>query len=241
MTTKEIISPWKEIVSLIKENDIDKLSRYVDTLNSRDLIYALGRLEKSDQIKFFSLLNPKNAANIFEELPEAQTIGIIEEMNSSHVATIMNELQSAHQADLLFELDDDDAEAILTEMKPEVATNVRDLIKYDPDSAGGLMITEFISFKASSTVASVKKVLRKDAEKYKEYPVRYIYVTDKEGVYIGVIQMQDLLINDADVQLKDIVINDSQTVSVTQVLMRPSIYLTLSILTLSRLLTTTKN
>jgi len=70
------------------------------------------------------------------------------------------------------------------------------------------MITEYISYQAVSTVKEVIDDLRKNAEKYKNYHVRYIYVVSEQSQFLGVLQMQELLLARSDQKLSEIVIKE---------------------------------
>ena len=214
MTTEVKTENWQRIIQLLNENDRPNLTTFIDSLSSREMIYAIGRLEKADQMRLFSMLAPEDAAGILEEIADAQTLGILEGMDKGEAAAIISELPSDHQADIILELEKKEAEAILTEMDPEEAVNVRILIKYDPETAGGLMLTEYLSYNERLTVGEVVNDLRRNYEKYRHYHVRYIYVTSQTGRYMGVLQMQDLLMNDSTVQLNQIMVTETLSVNV---------------------------
>jgi magnesium transporter len=117
-------------------------------------------------------------------------------------------MESDDQADLIMELDDEDAQAILLEMNPDEADSVRRLIKYDTDTAGGMMHTEYFAFFEHQNIQSVTENLRKHSEKYQYYPLKYIFVKSSENVLKGVLQMQDLLLAPIDSKLSDIKIKE---------------------------------
>ena len=216
MITQEKTANWQKIVRLLNEGDKMGLTLYIDSLNSREMIYAIGRLDKQDQMRLFSMLAPEDAAGILGEIADAQTMGILEGMNRGEAAAIISELPSDHQADIILELEKNEAEAILTEMDPEEAVNVRKLIEYDPETAGGLMLTEYLSYPETMTVGEVVNDLRQNVEKYSHYHVRYIYVTGKAGNYLGVLQMQDLLMNDSHIKLNRIMVTETFSVNVNE-------------------------
>ena len=85
-------------------------------------------------------------------------------------------MDSDEQADLLAELNEDDAEAILEQMSPEEAEDVRRLSQYGPDTAGGIMITEYLSYSDQLKVDDVVADLRRGAHEYSHYDVQYLYV-----------------------------------------------------------------
>jgi magnesium transporter len=214
MEKHKVIRPIEIVRELLISDAQTKLSQYLESLSSGDLVFVMSRLSKKEQQKLFIMLNPEEAAIIIEELPEVQAIDIIEDMDSENAAAIINEMMSNERADLFMELHQKDAEAILTEMKPEEAASLRKLIQYDPDSAGGLMITEYFRYYEWMTVRQVLEDIKINAEKYKNYTVRYLYITAKKNKFVGVLQMQDLLLANQDQQLSEIVVKDVKTINV---------------------------
>ena len=206
MEQLETKKPKEIVLSLLESNNVVELTNYIETLASGDIVYLMSRLNKKDQHKLLTTLSPLNAAILIEELPDVQSADIIEDMDATDAAAIINLMMSDDRADLMMELDDDDAEAILTEMKPSEAASVRKMIEYDQDTAGGLMITEYFRYYESITVKAVIEDLRINAEKYKYYHVRYIYVVSRKNEFIGVLQMQDLLLANPNKKLSEIVI-----------------------------------
>ncbi len=208
------INPVEKIRSLLRMDDREELTFFLDSLQASEVVYLMNKLDRKEQHKLLTVISPEDAADLIEELPDAQAADIIEEMDAGDAAAIINEMTSDERADLMLELDDEEAEAILTEMEPVEAASVRRMIEYDPDTAGGLMITEYFSYRISSTVKDVVDDLRENAEKYKEYHVRYIYVVSDQDVFTGVLQMQDLLLAAKSQKLSDIVIKEVRAVSV---------------------------
>lgn len=208
MIDQKTVRPIETARILLESNNRAELTSFLETLSSTQLVYLMSRLHKDEQQNLLTLLNPEDAAYVIEELPDAQAVDIIEDMDVEDAAAIINEMMSDEQADLIMELHEKDAEAILTEMNPSEAAGLRKLIEYDPETAGGLMLTEYISYKETATVKQVIEDLKKNAEKYKYYHVRYIYVLSRQGVFLGVLQMQDLLLADPSQHLSEIVIKD---------------------------------
>ena len=117
--------------------------------------------------------------------------------------------------DVLNELDDDDAAAILEKMDPEEADDVRERVKYNPDTAGGLMITEYLSYPLNAKVMDVLADLRSHVEEYSEVDVRYIYVVDtiENELLQGVVRLKDLVLTPGHVDLMSISLQDVSSVS----------------------------
>jgi magnesium transporter len=209
------LQPVDKVRSLLQNDDRTELTNLLESLQASEVVYLMNKLDRKEQHKLLTVISPEDAADVIEELPDVQAADIIEEMDAEDAAAIINEMTSDERADLMLELDDDEAEAILTEMTPAQAESVRKMIDYDPETAGGLMITEYLSYKVSSTIKEVIYDLQGNAEKYKEYHVRYIYVVSDQDLFIGVLQMQDLLLTNQEQTLSEIVITEVKAVSVS--------------------------
>jgi magnesium transporter len=218
MDRKETINPVETVRFLLQQDKRIELAEFLESLTSNEVVYLMSKLVKRDQHKLLTIINPEEAADVIEELPDSQAADILEEMDAGNAAAIINKLNSDDRADLMTELDEEEAEAIFTEMHPAEAASIRKMIEYHPDTAGGLMITEYISYTASSTVKEVIEDLRKNAEKYKNYHVRYIYVVSEHNQFVGVLQMQELLLASSDQKLSEIVIKEVTAVNVATTL-----------------------
>src|SRR5690606_34211608 len=135
--------------------DPDRLEAFFKSLPAGESARAISRLEDEDQTQLMQLLSPETAAELIEEVPDVQAAELIERLPPDDAAAIFNELESDHQADLLGDLSRGDAEAILAAMDPEEASQARQLVGYDPDTAGGLMITEFLQYTDGQSVEDV--------------------------------------------------------------------------------------
>lgn len=200
----------EELSGFIRDKNEAAIHDLMESLKAEDLVYAYNRFSKDEQVELINLLSPEDAATLLERIPQNQAIEAIENAQIETAASILNELYSDDQVDILAELDSQDAEAILDEMHPEEAENVRRLIQYDSDSAGGLMVTEYLAFDSDMTVGQTVRDLQEKAEEYEDYHVQYIYVTSEER-FVGVLQMRDLLLSRPNTKLNTIVIKNAFT------------------------------
>lgn len=201
----EILSVKEKVMDSLERNDNNSLTQIIDSLSSKEIVHLIGHMNRVDQIKIFTLLSPEDAAEVMEDIPEAQAVEIIEDMEFVDVAAILNEMESDEQADLIMELDDEDAAAILNEMDPEEAADVKKLLSYEFDTAGGLMRTEYFVYRENLTVQQVIADLKKNAEEYADYTLKNIYITTSKGKIKGVLHMQDLLIADEETRISELI------------------------------------
>lgn len=175
--------PWKTLGEIVELGSADQLDQFLDSLAAGETARAVSRLEDEQQVKLLTSLSPEKAAELIEEVSETQAVELLELLPPQKAAAILDELGSDEQADLLAELDDENVEAILAAMDPGEAANARRLARYDPETAGGLMITELLCFRADQTVRDVLEDLRGNSEKYSDYDVQYAYVVQKESAH----------------------------------------------------------
>jgi len=197
---------WERLETLVEAGDAKRLEDYLSTLSSADIARAISRLDEDDRAGLLTLLEPEDAADLIEELSDVQGADLIEDLPAHRAAAIVDEMESDHRVDILGELDDEDVEAILRAMDPEEAKDARQLLTYEEDSAGGIMVTDFLLYRETMTVAEVLEDLRRNAEEYADYTVLYLYVENAKGVLIGVVPMRDLVLKPGGAALRSIMI-----------------------------------
>lgn len=206
------IKPLEQIKALLETDNQAMISEFVEGLKTKEIVHLVGHLTSSEQTKLMTLLSPEDAADLMEEIPDAQAADIIEELEATDAAAILDKMASDEQADLIQEMDRDDVEAILNEMHPEDAEGIRTLVGYDPETAGGIMVTEFMIYNESLTVEQVVSQLRENVDSLQDFHAKYIYIKNRQGALAGVLQTWDLLIAKPTVRLADIVHREVLTV-----------------------------
>ncbi len=206
--------PWEDIQKLIESGDAALLFDYIDEMSPTETARSISRLSNEFQGRLFQLLAPSDAAEIIEDISNVQAADLIDDLPPEKAAAILEELDSDHLVDLLGEMDEEDAEAILKQMDQEDAEEARHFMTYPADTAGGLMISEFLSFPAGITIAEALKDLQDNRELYADYNVQYFYVVDDDQRLTGVLRMHDLLFPKRSSTLGNIMIRNPLTLSV---------------------------
>ena len=202
----------KELLEILETGSIEEIREHLATLSANDVVYALSHIRQEDRLKLLTLLDPQEAAEIIDDIPYVQAVDILGELESGEAAAIIREMDSDDQADVLSDIEKAEAEAIIGELDSENALRIRKLIQYDHDTAGGLMITEFLAFDQHMTVGDVARHLQENSQEYEKYNVQYIYVTD-EGKFKGVIQMRSLLLSKPSTSLESVLMPNALTVN----------------------------
>jgi len=215
MENPEFAKPWEQLTELIEGNDQKQVLKFLNSINPTDTALAVSRLAPAAQSALLTLLSPEQAAEVIEDISDEQAVDLIEDLSPVHAAAILEELDSDHVVDLLGELDSADANAIIAHMDPEDAEEARQFLQYAPDTAGGLMISEYLDYHSSQTVRDVLDDFQANRDEYSSYNVQYLFVTDDQEHLEGVLRMRDLLFPPRSTRLDSLMIRNPFKLSVT--------------------------
>jgi magnesium transporter len=203
MEDKEKAS-WNYLREFLQQDDSAGLNTYLADLSGAESIRALMRLEPEEQQKMLAIVPPESAAEVFDAIPDESVAEMLSEMNPEVAASIVHEMTSDEQADVLSELDPEELEEILHFLDKGEAGTARQLMAYDADVAGGLMMTEYFSFPKSIRVGAVLNDLSRREDEYELNHVQYIYVLGKSGALLGVARIRDIIFADIEMRLSNI-------------------------------------
>lgn len=206
MAEETTLESWERLEELLEAKDSEALKVYLATLSSAETARAVSRLDDDDQAALLVLLGPESAADLLEEFLDTLGADIIEELTPDDAAAIIDEMESDHRADVLGEMEPDEAAAILERMDPEEAQDARQLLTYPEETAGAIMVTEYLAYPIDMTVADVLHDMRENAEVYSDYSVQYAYALSKEGTLVGVVRLRDVVLSPPDLPLNKVMI-----------------------------------
>ncbi|MEM1423462.1 MAG: magnesium transporter [Planctomycetota bacterium] len=184
------------VQTMIDEGDAMGVSTFFDLLDASDTTLVLARLSPDRRATLLAMLDAPRSARLIGLMPEPHRVEALNALGPETSAELLRAMPSDVRADLLGALDQDAATAILDELTRDEAEEARTLVEYDNDCAGGLMVTEYLSYRAAMTVQDVVDDLEKNAKRYARFDVQYMYVVDRTGVLIGVLRIRDLLLSD---------------------------------------------
>ncbi|MHC5007409.1 MAG: magnesium transporter [Planctomycetota bacterium] len=210
--------PWEELEQIAATGTAEELEEFFEGLHPGEASRALAQLPGEDQTRVLTTLEPEDAADLIEDIPDAQALDLIEHIEPPEAAAIVSEMASNEQADLISALGVADAEAVLAEMDPEEASEAVRLAAYPPDTAGGLMVTEFLSYPHTTTVQDVIEDLHARGAEYTAYDVQYAYIVSSRGALIGVLRLRDLLLAPRGRPVSEVMIRDPLAVPVDTIL-----------------------
>jgi CBS domain-containing protein/sporulation protein YlmC with PRC-barrel domain len=153
-----------------------------------DIVSDLNRLESG---QLLDSLDVKHLADTLEEVEPEFQAELVEHMSDEKVADVLEEMEPDEAADLLGDLPKDRKEDLLALMEKEDADDVRKLLAYPEESAGGIMTTEYASIPPDLTAAEAIQVLRTMADEVET--MFYVYVVDQEQHLIGTFSLNNLI------------------------------------------------
>lgn len=192
---KEQIIPWEFVAPLelhMKKIQLnipkDKLSK----LHPADLADIMEDLSHQERAMIFKNLDEEVAAKTLKESTIKVQKSIFKNLKPEKIIEILEELRPEEAADLLFEMPEHEAEEILTRLKPEMVLEIKEIMKYGKESAGGLMSTSYLSVSSKSTAEDVINYLRELAPDAQN--IYYIYVLGEENILLGILSLRNLIV-----------------------------------------------
>ncbi len=194
-----------EISEYIEKHDINGLRNLIKSIRPQDLVDVVERLDSSERRLVLGLIPSDYYVEILRRLPEDILYEVVVSKGVSKIARIMSDMQPDEIADILEKLPLQIRRRVLALLPPWKINEVTMLMKYPPESAGGVMTTRIPVFGVSERVGNV---LEEYTVKYQlglYDKLNYIYVVDKDGKLVGWIEFRNLITAPRDKELKEIV------------------------------------
>lgn len=177
------------------------LSEIKAGVHPSDLVELVDELNEQQRKELFELLSHEEAALIIQEMEDFDRVSIIRLLTRHRASSILREMAVDDAADLLGELSPEETRELLSLIEEE-AEEIKGLLRYREDTAGGIMTTEFIALPEEIPVEEAINRLRElapDAE-----IVYYVYVINGQTKLTGVISLRDLIAADDGTPLEEI-------------------------------------
>ena len=198
--TQEFLTNVKE---LIAKGDNQALSLLFEEVHHADLAEVIEDLDFDEAVFIIRLLDAEKTSVVLAELDEDTREKILSKLSSEEIAKEINELNSDDAADIIGELPEEKKNEVISQIEDiEHAKDIVDLLRYDEDTAGGLMGKELIKVNENWTNLRCVKEMRKQAEDYDK--VHTIYVVDDNDVLKGRLSLKSLLTTSTRTPVKDV-------------------------------------
>ncbi|MBZ9777528.1 magnesium transporter [Psychroflexus sp. CAK8W] len=208
--TKELI---EKIESLIEEKNDHELESHLEEYHHADIAEVLDELNLDDATYIIKLLGSDQTSEVLMEMDEDDREKILRNLNAKEIAEEIEEMDTDDAADIVSELSEDIKSQVISNIKDkEHAENIVELLKYDEDSAGGLMAKELIKVNENWSVTGCMTEMRNQAENVTR--VHSIYVVDNKGKLKGRLSLKDLITAPSKAEIADVYITNVDYVDV---------------------------
>jgi CBS domain-containing protein len=174
----------------------------LETLHPADLADIVEELSPDDRQAIIGTIDSEVAADALSEIDPRMQASILEGLEPEVAAGIMDEMAPDQAADALGELEDETSAEILDEMDTEPVSEVRELLEYDEDTAGGMMNTEAIVLGEETLLAEAMIQLRDQADALES--THAIFLSDKDGRITAQVPAARLFLGDPRSPLRDL-------------------------------------
>jgi magnesium transporter len=203
-----------DILVMLEETP-DAIAAETEELHAKDLATVAEALPREMVAPFLSALPVDRAADVLEYLNEELRTEVLETMSTRQAAELVTEMTPDDRADALEGLEEETTEEILSEIPAAERAETEKLLAYEPDSAGGLMTTEFVSVSQDTPVDEALAAVRRIARSERREAMNTIYTTDSAARVQGVMSLRELLAAPEGAKVSDIAWQEVQTVPVT--------------------------
>lgn len=199
--TKEYIERLKEIIA---RKDGKAALALLNELYPADIAELYKDITLDEAIYLYLLLDGDKAADVLMELDEEDRRKLLKDLPNEVIARrFVDNMETDDAVDLMRELDEDTQEEILSHIRDvEQAGDIVDLLKYDEDTAGGLMGTEMIVVNENWSMPKCMEEMRKQAEDMDE--IYYVYVVDDDERLRGVLPLKKMITNPSVSKIKHV-------------------------------------
>lgn len=212
LNTEQIFS---SLLPVLQERNPRLTLEILSDLHNADIAELFDDLELDDQLFILSILDNEDSAAVLLELEEEDRKRLLQNLSSKQIAEeVINELDTDDAADVIAELSEEKKKEVISELEDEEhAKDIVDLLRYDEDSAGGLMGKELVKVNQNWNVITAVREMRKQAEYMEE--VYSIYVVDDNDKLLGTLSLKSLLTTSSNTKIADVFNPKFNYVSVT--------------------------
>jgi len=210
--------PW-DFANVVEPDPLRRLRlnisyQRLEQLHPADLADIVEDLSPAEREAIFETIDSEVAADALTEVDPKMQARILESLEPEKAADIVEEMAPDEAADVLSELHEETSEEILDEMASAPKTEVRELLEFEEDTAGGLMNTEYVALHENATVQDAFGALRGNEDLLES--LNTVFLVDPDERLVGSVPLARLFIASEGDRLKDLVSEPVIQVSVDE-------------------------
>ncbi len=204
---------WDD-VELLRHDQFMRLrvpAASIAELHPADVAEIISDLNRLETGQILDAMEVEQIADTLEQVETEFQVELVENMSDEKVADVLEEMEPDEAADLLAELPEERSRRLVSMMEKDEAEDVRRLLTYPEDSAGGIMTTDFAVVPLNVTAANAIKILRETASEIETF--FYVYVTDTDNHLVGVFSLTNLIFAEPNMLVMDFMDDRVKTVN----------------------------
>ena len=178
------------VLDLINDGAWEQIVSELTSWHPADIADIIEAAPKDAQDRLFTLLSDKVKPDVLSELETAAESEVVESLTNAELSEIVEEMDPDDAADVIGDLSDQRSTEVLELMDDEESEEVRRLLKYDEDTAGGIMTPEIVSMRSTQTVGEAIEAI---AYLEEGEPFVYAYIANQQEKLTGYIDIWELL------------------------------------------------
>jgi magnesium transporter len=197
----------ESIKRLLRRGATSHLGKIVNKTHAADLSVVFRSLSLAQQRRLFSLISDvEQKGMLFSELDEDTFQDLIDDMKVEEIVRILESMPADDVADIIGRLPEEKSQTILEKMKKAESEEVEDLLRYEDDTAGGIMVPDFIALREDVTAREAIESLQTEHSDVEM--AFYLYVVDEYGKLVGVSSLRQLVVVAPETLLKEFMTTD---------------------------------
>ncbi|MFH1350629.1 MAG: magnesium transporter [Pseudomonadota bacterium] len=192
----------EDVKGYIQERNRVTLMRLISDMPPADVADLIEHLNLEERLYIFELLEPQGAGEVLIEIEAPVQGSILSELDTQVISDIVQELDSDDAADLVGDLPAERAKEIMEAVEDQVSAELKRLLPYPEDTAGGIMALEYVAVKADVTIQEAINTVREKREEVEN--VYYLFVVDDSNKLMGVVSLKDLVLEPPERKVRDV-------------------------------------
>ena len=201
----------EQVKQLLSIQDRERLHALLSGQRTSHIAEIVEILDPEDCIIVFNCLDKSDAADVFEKVDEATRSELFEHLEDDELIDLISELDPDEAADVLAELDKKESLEVLEQLDSEEAEQIKELMVYSEDSAGGIMDPVVLSVTEDATV---NQAIQRIQEAEVDEDFYSVFVIDRNGRFLGDVRIRLLITHKGEHKIKELIDTDTLFVNV---------------------------
>ena len=202
----------ESVQEAIEARSLEDLRARLGGMHPAEIALVLESLPPAGRAAVWPAVDPEARAEVFAEAEDAVRAARLAELDPASLASITQDVDPDDAADLLQDLPGDVIEEVLTALDAQERSRLESVLRYEEDTAGGLMNLDVVTVRPDVSLETVARFLRRRGEIPEK--TNRLFVVDRDGRYVGSLRLADLLINDPRQTVEAMVMTDLPAVPV---------------------------